>query len=378
MSVELNNGSSSSTVSTDPALIAQQQQAVIASLQLENAKLHSLGSSIQHQLKVAQDKLAIASAHRPRIPSPAHFTGETGSAADEWIDSLEKQFAYYGSSLQHDEERIKYAVMFFAPGKATTWWNSSSKELTTAGTPITTWSEFTSAVRERYQPISSAMIARQSLDTFVQRGSVQNYTDHFYQCMNFITDMGMTDQIHRYTSGLRQEIKSKVIEAKVTSIHDAVNEAHSAESYLGMSRGTSSGSFKGSRFPQRAWNSAGASTGTSSAMDINMIGSSQAGEEDTSTARERHLQQQIDALMSQQQLQSSINAMFERTKSPSSFGGGRGGYNSGGSGSGAGGPRVSDVTKEEFARCRAEHRCLQCHEVGHVANGCKKPRNLKW
>ena len=368
----MSSSSSSAPPSSDPAVIAQQQQSLIESLQVENAKLHSLGSQIQHQLKVAQDKLVIASAHRPRIPSPAHFTGETGSAADEWNESLEKQFAYYGASLQQDADRIRYAVMFFAPGKATTWWNSSNKELTAAGTPITTWVEFTAAVRERYQPISSAMIARQSLDTFVQRGSVQNYTDHFYQCMNFITDMGMTDQIHRYTSGLKQEIKSKVIEAKVSSIHDAVNEAHSAESYLGLSRGGASGAFKGGKFPQRSWNSAGASaSSSSSAMDINLIGSSTDGyEDDTSSARERHLQQQIDALMSQQQLQSSINAMFERTKSAS--GGGKG-HSGGGSG-----VRVSDVTKEEFARCRAENRCLQCHEVGHVANGCKKPRSLKW
>ena len=130
-------------------MLAQQQQSIIDSLQAENVKLHTLGSQIQHQLKVAQDKLVAASAHRPRIPSPAHFTGESGSAADEWIDSLEKQFAYYGASLQHDADRIKYAVMFFAPGKATTWWNSSNKELTAAGTPITTWTSFTSLVRDR-------------------------------------------------------------------------------------------------------------------------------------------------------------------------------------------------------------------------------------
>lgn len=360
--------SSSTPSSTDPAVL----QAMIDSLQAENTKLHGLGSQIQHQLKVAQDKLVAASAHRPRIPSPAHFTGETGSAADEWIDSLEKQFAYYGASLQSDSERIKYAVMFFAPGKATTWWNSSNKELAAAGTPISTWAAFTAAVRERYQPISSAMIARQSLDSFVQRGSVQMYTDHFYQCMNFITDMGMTDQIHRYTSGLKQEIKAKVIEAKVTTIHDAVNEAHSAESYLGLSRGTVASSFKGGRFPQRAWNATGASASSSSAMDINLIGGSDVGDEDgapssnPSTARERQLQAQIDALTSQQKFASSIHAMFERNKT------------SGRHQPSASSSRVADVSKEDFNRCRAENRCLQCHEVGHVANGCTKPRSLKW
>ena len=88
--------SSSSSSPVNPSVLAQQQQSIIDSLQAENVKLHTLGSQIQHQLKVAQDKLVAASAHRPRIPSPAHFTGESGSAADEWIDSLEKQFAYYG------------------------------------------------------------------------------------------------------------------------------------------------------------------------------------------------------------------------------------------------------------------------------------------
>lgn len=77
------------------------------------------------------------------------------------------------------------------------WWHGALRRIDTR--EYEGGMAFTTAVRERYQPISSPMIARQSLDSFVQRGSVQMYTDHFYQCINFITGMGRTDQIHRYT-----------------------------------------------------------------------------------------------------------------------------------------------------------------------------------
>ena len=294
---------------------------------------------------------------------------------DEFLDGLEKQFAYYSGHYPTDADKITFAVLFLT-FKANAWWKASAGAR--AVDPVDTWDAFKEAIRVRYQPIGSAMIARQSLDTFVQKGTVQNYTDHFYRCMVYVKDMGMSDQVHQYTRGLKREIKQKVIESKVTTLHEAVIEAHSAESYLGLAHAGVANSFSGSRYTQRS--SYGPSSHSSSApMDVNFLGAidgestdEAAHVEDSGADTLRRMKQQIAALESQVRMQSSIANMFSGQNSSSSASGGRAPKD------GSSAQRVSNVSPEDFARCRAENRCLKCHGVGHIARECKGSRSLKW
>ena len=62
---------------------------------------------------------------------------------------------------------------------------------------------------------------------------------------------------------------------------------------------------------------------------------------------------------------SSLFAIFGKMqKQSSNSSGNRGGKND---------QRVPNVSKEDFARCRQENRCLKCKEIGHVAKECSKP-----
>ncbi len=80
--------------------------------------------------------------------------------------------------------------------------------------------------------------------------------------------------------------------------------------------------------------------------------------------RLQKLTAQVNELKSQQKIQQSLLAMF----------GNRG--SNGATSSGA--ALVPDVSKQDYARCRAENRCLNCRGLDHIARDCTKPRSFKW
>jgi hypothetical protein len=374
----------------DPALQIAELAARSAHLEAELHRANNAGAQLQAAKIAADAKIAslLASKERslPKIPSPKPFTGVTGPAVEEFMNAVEKQYAYYGEQFAEESLKLSYASNYLVE-KAAAWLKALSTENTLAGTPITTWEDLKAALRERFQPIGSSTVARQSLDGYVQKGSVANYVEHFYKCLTYITDMSDSDQVHQFCRGLKKEIKHEVVREEPKTIHDAVNIAVKAESYLGMS---SQYSFisSGSRFPSRfgsSSSSGAAASSSSSAMDVNSVDAlidefdgmgprQETSRETSSSAREHQLMAQIASMHAQQKMSSSLLAMFgDRNKSA--------GYERRGdhrSSISSSTPRVPGVSKEDYARCRAENRCLKCREVGHVARECKKPQRSNW
>ncbi len=109
-------------------------------------------------------------------------------------------------------------------------------------------------------------------------------------------------------------------------------------------------------------------------MDINNVEQSDLDSSEVTQDQERgesvrvqQLAAQVKQLMSQQKVQQSLLAMFGNRNT------------GGGSGASSGGTNlVSGVSKEDYARCRAENRCLNCRIVGHVARDCTKSKSFKW
>lgn len=387
---------SSSSSSSPPDAASMQKR--IAELEATNAHLNQLGLTVQGRLARAEEQLVAArasaqpvtvvsspssssySSHvsRPKIPAPRTFGGETGAAVDEWIDDMVKQFSFYNAHFHSDAVKIDHAMMFVVT-KVTNWYKASAEDRRAAGHTIVTWDQFAAAMRERYQPVASSMAARSSLDRITQSGSVQSYTQYFYTCMTYISDMSQADQVHQYTRGLKSVIRSDVHKQKCKSLSEAVNAAVAAEAYLpnGAGQASSSHTYRPSMRPSP--NMVGGA-GSSAPMDINSVtagtscdrggNSVTAGSEvefatDAGSSREDSLLAMIQSLQAQMQVQQQVNALFGRTGQ---------GAASGSSSTN----RVPGVTKEDYARCRAEGLCLNCKEKGHNAASCTKPRRLKW
>jgi len=249
--------------------------------------------------------------------------------------------------------------------------------------PIDTWVEFVVELRLRFQPIASAVAARTNLDRGSQTGSVASYNSFFQTNMSYIGDMGIADQIHQYTRGLKDAIRLEVIKLKVTTLAGAINAAVAAEAYLPSSGRTHSTFAPRTHRNYHPYGGAASSSSSSSAMDLSNINSVHGGDSEDGhgpsefhhpgpSPRERALEAQLKELQMQQKVQSSVNAMFGKPRqhddaSSSSRSSSRFPRNEN---------RVPNISKEDVARCRLENRCLRCKEVGHIAAECtKQPRS---
>lgn len=345
---------------------------------------------MQLEQQVAQAKAQTVK--KPPIPNPKSFTGEvsgtgtSGYTIDDWIDDVEKQLKHHNTYFTSEKVVVDFAVTYLS-GKAGGWWKSSQEERRATNQHATTWEQMKAALRERFQPIEAATIARMNLDKIQQKGTVQSYSEYFYKQLQFIKDMSIADQLHRFTVGLKPVIRAEVIKQKPTTLHAAIIIANTTESYTNMS-GTAP------KFTPRSFggNYGGNSSSTGAVPmelgNVNQIiqqlndesagsGMEQptAASSSSSSSSAPSYHQLLSMVQDLQRRQQSISALFG---SGNNNGGSRN-NRSGGPGAKPTGdrPRVAGVSREEYERCRAEGLCINCKKSGHIARDCPN-QNLKF
>lgn len=336
-----------------------------------NSQIHS--ERAQH--RAAAPRASIA---RPRMPQSSIFDGSIGLRVDEWLKEMVRQFTFYPDHFTGvDAEQMKVSHSIgFVNGKAAAWFDAhqAAHPRVDDAKRIQTFAQLEEQMRARFQPISSSMAARSALDRGSQSASVSSYNTFFYSNLNFIPDMSLADQIHRYTSGLKENIRMEVLKENPPTLTEAVNYAVKVEAYLTLN-GKSSSSYphrSSGRYNYHS-NGAAAASSSSSAMDvsnINFIAESDDDFErvDRPSAREQQLEAQVKEMQQQHKFYSSLNAMFSSSSQPRQHGGSSSNHRD----RNRNDNRVPNITKEMFTRCRTENRCLRCKEVGHVAYGCEK------
>ena len=366
-------GSGSPPAATAPEIVTQMTQRIV---QLEQ--------------QVAQAKAQVVK--KPPIPNPKSFTGEstgttTGYTIDDWIDDVEKQLKHHNTYFTTDQAVIEFATTYLS-GKASGWWKSSQEERRASGQQVTTWAQMKIAVRERFQPIEAATVARLNLDKMSQKGTVQSYTEYFYKQMQYIKDMSIADQLHRYMNGLKANIRAELIKQKPTTIHDAVIIANTTESWSNMSAATP-------KYTQRSYGGnygGGSSSNGAAPMElsnvnqiIQQLNEDANGHSADQPAAASSSSSSSGSTPSYSQLLSIVQDLQKRQQSLSAlFGSGNGGGSKNNRGGGGGGgkptgdrPRVGGVTREDYERCRAEGLCINCKKTGHIARDCTS-QNLKF
>ena len=381
--------SSSPSVAVDMSaaeLAVANQNVVIADLNRRGQEVESRAhaaearaAQVERQLAVANEALRIANAaaaainvverhrhvDRPKFPISSHFMGVTGNSIDEWLQEQSRQHSFFPQHFTVETHKIQSAVAFFSP-KVQTWYHALEVELAIDGNRINTFDELSTAMRRHYQPVSSSMAARNQLDRCRQVSSVNSYNTFFYSQLNLISDMGVSDQVHRYTAGLQNHIRIEVLKAKPTTLSDAVNVAVAAEAYSQMS--ISASRTIPSNYASKPRYGQSSSSSSSSAMDvsnINFVGSITDDDHDDVSQRSQPSssfvsprERQLEKMLKQYKIQSSVNAMFGQHRQQGS---------SSSSYRNKSEPRVVGISKEDVARCRLENRCLKCKVVGHLA-----------
>jgi hypothetical protein len=173
----------------------------------------------QQQAAVAHVGPAPAPLERPqrgKLHENARYGGSV--ALDPWLATMQQYADFYG--LSAEDTRISYAVAHLKDA-ALQWWQS----LATATRP-TTWEMLTRQLRARFQPVTSAEMARAKLRGLTQgRGSVQAYVATFNALLTFVPTMAVEDRVFAFVQGLNEKVQAHVDEIAHTSLDSAIERA---------------------------------------------------------------------------------------------------------------------------------------------------------
>jgi hypothetical protein len=156
---------------------------------------------------------------RPKIKEPSLFAGDP-QKIDGWLQELHQQFMWY--RLASTQDCISLASAHLR-GPALDWWCS----LGVAGQAMPSWDVFVTSLRSRFQPVSTAEVARRQLDQ-LRQGPTQNVNDYvaaFRRLLVAIPNMDEGDRKHCFVRGLRPAIANQVLIQRASNLTQAIEIA---------------------------------------------------------------------------------------------------------------------------------------------------------
>ena len=194
-------------------------------------------------------------------------------------------------------------------GNAHEWWIVFSK--TSDGEGVQSWETLKQALVYRFETLNKEKIARDKLARWKQVKDVSSFNEDFNKILLDIPDIGMNDQIDRYSRGLKSYIWKALCTKEYTKLSDLMRDAERVESaYRGQ----------GTQGTRTSGGKSGSGNGRNEGpvpMEIGNI-----------------------------KVKPPQNANMELKK----------------------------LDKEERERCMREGLCLRCRQKGHMARNCPKGR----
>jgi hypothetical protein len=202
-------------------------QTVAAQVAAQVAQMrHELAAEHAQQLAAARTgpqpaggpfPAGVVSAARPpqaKLHENARYGGS--AALDPWLATMRQYAEYY--ELPDGEQRVAYAAAHLKDA-ALQWWQTVTSR-------PTTWAAFVEALRARFQPVTSAEMARAKLRVLSQgRGSVQAYVATFNALMAHVPTMSEDDRVFAFVQGLSGPVQSHVDEVAHSTLASAIERA---------------------------------------------------------------------------------------------------------------------------------------------------------
>jgi hypothetical protein len=346
-------------------------------------QMHNMQAAAQREVDAVRrtaEAMAAAARAPPAGPSTTAikpppmqtFSGKVGFEVDTWIRAWERQFTFPGVAAHYPANqpslRVEAAAAYLTGGAAD-WWDNLDSD--TKRNALTSWENFIAALRKRFRPVLAAELARARITALKQKGSVSVYADLFQRELAPIqAEMHPNDQIHHFRAGLKDDrIYAKIVEARPTTLLQAIDIAVSWEAQYARGRNATTAYFRPSFHSSTSSNSSGAVP-----MEVSAIADEDADEESTpsSSASRSSVPSAEPMLVAQlQTMQKKLDAL-ERSQLNSSSDNRIAALGKG---------RVPNRSKEEVARLIREGRCINCCEKGHMKRECTKswkpmPKNL--
>jgi Retrotransposon gag protein len=201
----------------DPATMAHAMQQLHA--QMTALQQQVLQQTAAHAHTAAQPTPAAPRVERPRLPPPAPFDGKS-AALDEWAVVMQQQFDWYASS---EAEKLRMAVAF-QKGAALDWWTNQLSPADRSA--VATWDQFVAALRKRFQPVTTAELARVKLSRLEQgKASIHEYVAAFRRLIIALPAMEEGDRLFAFTRGLKPSIATQLRIQGVKRVDEAIEMA---------------------------------------------------------------------------------------------------------------------------------------------------------
>lgn len=303
-----------------------------------------------------------ARADRPRLPPPPRYGG-SADTLDEWLNEIRRQVAWYGAALATDSEQVIFATSLLQ-GAAYDWW-------TNAASQPTTLQALEAALRERFQPINSAEMARAKLLSLAQgRGSVHDYVAAFRQLLVKLPRMDEGDRLFHFVRGLQPAIATQVRVQGVKTMDKAIELAVRVGSLVqyGAATGTgSAGHAASSSSSSSSLVAAPAAAAAHAPMELDNIEGLEAETAETAASAGR-----VDTPVTQAQFRELLNALREGRRGPSSTsrGGGRSSSRVGHRSRGL--PQVPHLSPLQVQEYMSAGKCFGCGSTEHQSRSCPK------
>lgn len=335
-------------------IMAQPAPAIVDPAVLEAANI----AFAQAQQRIEQLEQQVAAARKVKLPTFYSGSGKKDEPTlNNWASAMEVYFR--AAKVTRVQEQLELAGACLT-GTAVDWFNHT---FWPSFTPLTTWSNFVVALRQRFEPVDSETTARARLNTLRQgKYSVTGYTNMFVDLIGRVGAMNDKDQYEHYVNGLRKEIADELrlhMVGRQQQLAIAMALAFEIESALSRNANQPKGTWQSSVNP---WRRGGGNNRFNAKppqpssftvnydgpvpMELGHIGATLTDDEDD----EKH---DVDKVDETDDRKSYSLAAMQQHASPSYA---RSPL-----------PKLSDI---ERAKLRASGSCFRCRQPGHVSRDC--------
>lgn len=128
---------------------------------------------------------------------------------DTWLFQVNLYFAVL--SQASDKDKILFTAGYLT-GPAATWWQLQCQGLPPGTLPasITTWADFSNALKGQFTPVNQVRIARDQLANLKQITTVKRYVNEFNTLSLKIPDLSDVERIDRFLRGLKPKVRAEV------------------------------------------------------------------------------------------------------------------------------------------------------------------------
>jgi hypothetical protein len=283
----------------------------------------------------------------PRAQDLREYDGASGAKLDAWLDEL-------GAAIDLFRLNGLEAVDFGASrlrGAARQWWNT----LGTGKAAIGNAAALTTAIKARFQPITTERAAREQLRTLRQGArNVNEYIADFQRLRALLLDMSEADALFAFESGLSANLAEKLRVQGISTVQEAIALAARVGGLTQAAGSSATQQGRSSLHQMDIDDGSGAAASLDERIQRAVLNAMHARDNSSGASK------------------SQMHHGYTQERQQSGSGGGRGIARSGRGGRFAprGPPPVPGVPEQVVQRRWDAKQCLRCGDGGHNSHAC--------